>query len=583
MHAVRALRARGISLRHAARTLPALALCALLGACASVQPATALRAAAPPAARPVAVDQDLLLKLLTAQFALQEGDQAAAARDFAAAAALSDDPAVSEEATRLALAVRDWPLAGRALARWQALAPKDAGIVQARAWIALSQSRGDDAYADLVALTASGDDQAWRLIAQLLLGAEDKEAAAHLLERLATPALLGAKEANWIAVSQLAFKLGDKTLSQRLADAAVARFHGADGYAWSARLALDRNDKALARAIYVEALKHEPANLRLRSGYAALLADGGDNAGAARVLALGPQDDATYGARAAYAARADDKAALNALYGELLADKSARSDKRLYLLGQLAEMTERRADALAWYRQVSDQDEHWFDAQVREVVLLDQLDRTADALVLLHQLEDEAAGDGDELGNIFLLEADLLARKGRAAEARAVYARALAASPDDPRLLYARALFAVDQGDAAGGERDLRRLIELKPDNAEALNALGYTLADRSKRGEPAQGEALGLIQRALKLKPDEPAIIDSLGWLRYRMGDLDAALEALRRAYAKQPDADIAAHLGEVLWVKGDRDEARRIWEQGRRKDVANKTLLETIRRLST
>ena len=117
------------------------------------------------------------------------------------------------------------------------------------------------------------------------------------------------------------------------------------------------------------------------------------------------------------------------------------------------------------------------------------------------------------------------------------------------------------------------------PDDAEALNALGYTLADRTDR----RAEALELIQRAILLKPDEPAIIDSLGWIRYRMGDLDGSLEELRRAYAKQADPEIAAHLGEVLWVKGDRDEARRVWEQGRKKDAKNKALLETIRRLTT
>jgi Flp pilus assembly protein TadD len=122
-------------------------------------------------------------------------------------------------------------------------------------------------------------------------------------------------------------------------------------------------------------------------------------------------------------------------------------------------------------------------------------------------------------------------------------------------------------------------VIALKPDDAEALNALGYTLADRTDR----RNEALDLIERAIRLKPDEPAILDSLGWVRYRMGDLDASLTELRRAFDKQADAEIAAHLGEVLWVKGDRDEARRIWEQGRKNDAKNKALIETIRRLTT
>ena len=559
-----------------------VALCALLGACASVRTSAPTHIATAPAAVPVAVSDDILLKLLSAQFALQDSDLATSAKGFSAAAQLSSDPALAEEATRLALSVKDWPLARRGLARWRQLAPQDPGVVQSRAWIALGEKRSDDAFTDLDALAARGGDQAWRLIAQTLLGTEDKRAAAHLLGRLATPDHLGTREANWVAVSQLAFKLGDKVLSQRLADGAVTRFHGDDSYAWNARLALDRGDKSVARAIYSEAIKRDPTSLRLRGGYAALLADSGDNAGATRALASGPQDDTTYAARAVYAERADDKPALNVLYRELVANKGARSGKHLYLLGQVAEMIDKRDAALAWYREISADDERWFDAQMREAVVLDRLGHTDQAIDFLHQLQTQAADDREQLGSAYLLEADLLARKQLPRAALAVYARALDTMPDDTRVLYARALLAIDQGDVAAGEHDLRQVIELKPDDAEALNALGYTLADRSARGDAQQPEALALIQRALKLKPDEPAIIDSMGWLLYRMGDLDASLQALRQAYAKQPDADIAAHFGEVLWVKGEHDEALRIWDAGRKKDAKNKTLLEAIKRLT-
>lgn len=571
-------------LRLSTRTLrgaTALLVATILVSCASVrQPAAVAKDPLEhPAVAPVAADSDLMAKLLTAQFALQESDLATGAKGYADAAPLSNDPDIAEEATRLGLTIRNWPLAKQSLARWQALAPKDPGVLQARAWVALGEGRSDDAFADLDALAARGDEQGWRLVAQTLLGAEDKAAAAKLLERVATPAHLADKESSWIAVSQLAFKLGDKVSAKRIADGAVQRFHGSDGYAWSARLAIDGGDKPLARSLYGEALKRDPKSVRLRGGYAALLADAGDNAGAARALAQGPQDDVTYAARAAYAARADDKAALTSLYRELDNDKSARTGSRLFLLGQVAEILEKREDALAWYREIGEDDEHWFDAQTREAVVQDQLGRTDQALEFLRELQAQTGEDSVQLGNVFMLEADLLARKGRIDEARAVYARALESLPDDPRLLYARALFSAEHEDLASSEKDLRRVIELKPDDAEALNALGYTLADRTDR----RAEALELIERAYKLKPDEPAIIDSLGWIRYRMGDLDSSLKELRRAYAKQADPEIAAHLGEVLWVSGDRDEARRVWEQGRKKDAKNKALLETIRRLTT
>ena len=568
-----------VSLRAIAGAALVLSLGTLLAACANVRPAAPAAPLPAASATPVPAESDLMAKLLAAQFALQESDLKAGAQGFADAAMLSKDPNIAEEATRLALTIKNWPLARTSLERWQSLSPKDPGVLQARAWIAIGEGRPEDALADLDALASRGDEQGWRLVAQTLLGTDDKAAAARLLERIATPAHLADSEANWVAVSQLAFKLGDKASARRVADGAVTRFHGADAYAWSARLALDRGDKVAARSLYAEALKRDPKSVRLRGGYAALLADSGDNAAAARALAQGPQDDATYAARAAYAARAEDKAALSSLYHELDTDKDARDGSRLFLLGQVAELLEKREDALAWYREISEDDEHWFDAQTRQAIVLDQLGRTEQALQFLRELQAQTGEDSTQLGNVFLLEADLLSRKGRHKDALVVYERGLETLPDDPRLLYARALMAAEQDDLPGAERDLRRVIALKPDDAEALNALGYTLADRTDR----RAEALELIERAYKLKPDEPAIIDSLGWIRYRMGDLNASIKELRRAYEKQNDAEIAAHLGEVLWVSGERDEALRVWEQGRKKDAKNKALLETIRRLTT
>jgi tetratricopeptide (TPR) repeat protein len=538
-----------------------------------------VRQAAAQSVAPVAVARDLPLKLIGAELALQKNDLAAAAQGYADAAALSPDPVIAEQATRLALAVKQWPLARTALQRWQELAPKAPGVVQARAWIALAEGDIEGAFADLETLSKRPGDGSWRLIAQVLIGIEDKELAARLLGQLATPERLGNREMDWIAMSQLAFKLGDKPQSERLSAAAVARFKSGDAYGWSAQLALDRGDKAGARKQFAEALKRDPSSLRLRSGYAALLADGGDNAGAARVLAAGKQNDVTFGARAAYAARAEDKALLAALYREIEADPSERSGKRLFLLGQVAEILDKPVQALGWYSEVPEDDERWLDAGVRFIVLTDQQGDNAAALERLNELRIAAGTDSREAADLFLLEADLFTRKSRKAEAMKVYARGLDQLPDDPRLLYARAMLSIDLDDIAAGERDLRTIIAADPVNADALNALGYTLVDRTDRVV----EANELIERAIKLKPDEPAIIDSYGWAQYRLGHLDEAVKQLRRAYELHPDAEIAAHLGEALWARGDRAEARRIWEQGRKKDADNKVLIETTRRLAS
>jgi Flp pilus assembly protein TadD len=148
---------------------------------------------------------------------------------------------------------------------------------------------------------------------------------------------------------------------------------------------------------------------------------------------------------------------------------------------------------------------------------------------------------------------------------------------DDADLLYEQAMMAekIDRLDEM--ERLLRRVISLKPENAHAHNALGYSLADRRQR----LPEARQLIQRALELSPGDPFITDSLGWVEFRLGNRDEAVTLLRRAYTARPDTEIAAHLGEVLWAAGQRDEARRVWREGKVRDAANDVLRETLARL--
>jgi Flp pilus assembly protein TadD len=175
-------------------------------------------------------------------------------------------------------------------------------------------------------------------------------------------------------------------------------------------------------------------------------------------------------------------------------------------------------------------------------------------------------------------EAQLLRDAGDNAAAYSVLTKALDTHPDDPDLLYDLAMVAEKLGRIEVVEAKLNRLIELKPNNAHALNALGYTLVDRT----PRLAEGLALIERALALAPDDPFILDSMGWAQFRMGKLDEAEKSLRRAMDERPDPEIAAHLGEVLWAKGERDRAREIWEAQLKSTPDNAVLLETVRRLT-
>ena len=168
------------------------------------------------------------------------------------------------------------------------------------------------------------------------------------------------------------------------------------------------------------------------------------------------------------------------------------------------------------------------------------------------------SGFAEDLGDAILDNPDVeMVQEG--APAYLLLMDALVAnSPDNPDLLYDRALYAVELGRIDILEQDLSKVIQNDPNHADALNALGYTLADQTTR----YGEALMYIERALALKPDSAAILDSMGWVQYRLGNNLEALRYLRRALELQPDAEIAAHLGEVLWVTGDREEARKVWQ---------------------
>ena len=186
------------------------------------------------------------------------------------------------------------------------------------------------------------------------------------------------------------------------------------------------------------------------------------------------------------------------------------------------------------------------------------------------------AANADESVRLYRAEAELLARAERLEEAMSVYDAALDEHTEDSDLLYARAMLAERLGDLDRLEQDLRVVLANEPDNADALNALGYTLADRTDRID----EAHDLIVRAHELKPDEHYIVDSLGWVLYRLGRYEEAVTQLRRALDMRPDPEVAAHLGEVLWVMGDKTGAEAVWAQALESAPDDERILEVMRR---
>ena len=243
------------------------------------------------------------------------------------------------------------------------------------------------------------------------------------------------------------------------------------------------------------------------------------------------------------------------------------------LLSQAADQQNDFKAAEAWLAKIDDP-KRALEVQARRASLLARDGKVREARELIRRLPEKSPDDARAK---VLAEAQVLRDAKLWRDASDVLTQANKKFPDDVDLIYEQSMMAEKLNRLADMERLLRRVIELKPDHQHAYNALGFSLAERNVR----LPEARTLIKKALELSPGEPSITDSLGWVEYRLGNRDEAVRLLREAYRGQPDAEIAAHLGEVLWVTGQTDEARKVWREGRQRDAANDVLRETLARL--
>ena len=263
-----------------------------------------------------------------------------------------------------------------------------------------------------------------------------------------------------------------------------------------------------------------------------------------------------------------------ATYLEELVARNAHTDAAHFNLGRIYEQRGDAESALIEYGLVGP-GEDFLPAQVRQTEILFEQGRAAEAG---NRLARSREAQPDYAIQLYLIESEALANRQRLDESWQVIVKALEQFPGDTNLLYTRAMLAEKRGDLNGLERDLRDIIAREPDNATALNALGYTLADRTSRYE----EAKALIEQAHQLNPEDAATLDSLGWVNYRLGNLDEAERHLRAALARFPDHEVAAHLGEVLWVQGKQREAREVWASALEAKPDSPILRATIKRLT-
>ncbi len=530
-------------------------------------------AATRPAVAPPRVDP--LEASLAGEFALQGGKLPDAARAYLAAARAARDPVLAARATRIALLADEDALARDAWAVWHALAPVATPEQQMVATsLALRGGHKRLARRELQALLAGTGG--WQASLAALLGAVGKQPVlvGDMLGELIDAGALPDELPAWLAFGGLAQRLERPDVVERIMRQVVARFPGEPRVALlRAQLSREAGNLDEARAVLppLEAPARLSPSLRwaLAGEYEAL----GDTGKAAQVLATGAQDETSFAQRAALLDKAGDKAGLDALYAELKRDATDPNPVRRLLLGQVAELLERYDEALAWYASAPGQRAQGI-ARLRSANVLHAMGRPPQAYAELRALQADAALDEDARRDAYMLEAELHAKDKQVDAERDAFARGLAAQPDNIDLLYARALMWERTDDIARAEADLRRILVIAPDNVAALNALGYTLADRTRRYR----EALELIDRARVAEPGNAAIIDSYGWVLFRLGKTRAALEQLRRAYAQQKDPDIASHLGQVLWVLGQREEARKYFEEARKLEPGNRSLQRAL-----
>lgn len=521
-------------------------------------------------------DADVMYHVFSAEVLGAEGDVSGASAAYLEAALQSEDPEIAERASRVAVSAGEWQMLALASDRWAMLDPTS---LDARELAAGSRLReGDYAGAEfqlakILELTAGNQELGWQVVISLLAPVEDRARANKILDRLLQDFDGESNVSALFARSRLAASFGDVEEAFALVDQAIKlEPERADLLAWSGRLAVNLGNETLALSRYQQAWEASPDNERIAMSYAELLKRTNNLTAAQEVLAQLPDTPDMRFARIIFALDGGDRDNAELLYTGFSTAQYEDSSETAFQAAQSAELLDYRREAIDWYAQVKG--ERSTRAIIRQAFLLAGLGDIEASRNLLVELRIN--GDAAVRSQSFQAEAQILQESGNADMAFQVLNDGLESLPEDIALRYARALIAVGLGQLELAESDLRRIISIQPDNAAAINALGYTLADLTERYD----EAEELILLAYELQPEDASIIDSMGWISYRLGRLAEAEAYMREAWNLMRNAEIAAHLGEVLWVRGQKDEARSTWRLGLELEDENEVLINTMQR---
>ena len=522
---------------------------------------------------------DIVYSILVAELAIQRGDPELAYSHYMYGASLSGDAWAAQQATRIATGMKDVDRSVAAAERWVALAPNapqaratavmrylQAGQLEPAAehlvaFVKISQALGQDGFMRAVAVVRRSVNQQLGLqVMRRLVDAYPDEQQAHYALAL-------------VAVAAKQYAVAESE-ARSLLDSYPDR---ARIYILLSNILYSQGNSTAAEQTLEKALADEPENRLLLTAYARMLMESKKLQQAReqfqKIEQLTPDDPDllyTLGILSIELQQLADSR--NYLRRLIENGRGQRLGDATYFMGRTYEVEDQPDKAIAWYEKVSSGD-YVTEARTRIARLLALSGELARAREMLQRLRVSRPRHAEAL---FLTEAEILRELGLYEEAVAFLGEALKQFPESQNLLYLRALSAAPLKRLDLLEQDLTKILLKNPQHADALNALGYTLADQTDRYQ----EALDYIQRALALQPDAAAILDSMGWVQYRLGNYAEALRYLRRAMEKLPDPEIAAHLGEVLWVLGEREEARKVWKDAVEQHPKERYLLDAIER---
>ncbi len=524
--------------------------------------------------------KEIFLEILVAEIAAQREQYPLAAHSFLKAAKLANRAELAKRATETALYAQDSKLATEAALLWVKLAPNDSNSHEILSGLFIQAGKTDEAIRELEVLfdtSKGGLQERLEGIATILERFPEKQQAIEFMKKLVDN--LQQQPDALLTYARLLVHLKEQTKATQILKQLLTKVPDhKEGVPLYAHLLNEENKTEEALTWLKQALDNHPDQQEWRLVYAQLLAEHNRQKEAIEQL-LSLVENYPDRAEILYSLGVlsieDNQLSAAEKYFNQLLDYEGQEDIAHYQLGQIAELAKKPEEALEWYRKIAPDSQFAFSAKSRLALALAKAGQLKEAMRELQEIIPE---DESQMARIILVEAEILIIHEQLKDAMAAYNRGLERLPDNVDLLYKRSLLGEKMELLEQVEWDLRRILTLDANNTNALNALGYIIANYFPK---RYAEGRELIQKALKNQPNEQYILDSMGWILYKMGEYKEAITYLRKAHEQKVDAEVAAHFGEVLWVSGDRQAAKKVWEDALKMFPDHSLLEETMKRL--